>query len=337
MLSDYIHNFAFVFGKKTKYVIDPISLSLRVVEQSGKRLTKKLLSGIGLSVLIGVGIAAAFFAFTDSPQENRVSREINDYRFRIQMLNNKSDKLISLLDNIQTKDDRTYRTIFAMNPLSTDEINPGVGGPSQMYSEYNLIYGGDLLKETMSKLDLIRRRAVVQSTSFRNITGMISNKEKMLASIPSIMPVDKAKVHLSSGFGWRQNPFSRAGSQFHPGIDFAGRIGTPIYATGDGVVIDPHSPMSGYGNVIVIDHGFGFKTLYAHLSKKLVKFGDVVKRGQIIGLLGNTGPSTGPHLHYEVWRNEQKVNPVNYIYSGFTNEEYQQLIREAAENSKILS
>ena len=326
-----------MFGKRAKYIIDPITLSLRSVEKSGKYLTKKLLSGLGLSVLVGIVIAAAFFSFTDSPQENRISRDINYYRLRLEVLNSKSDKLLSILSTLQSKDDRTYRTIFAMDPLTEEERNPGVGGPADAYSQYDVVENGILLKETLSKLDLISRRIVVQSRSFQDLSVMIQNKEKMLASIPSIMPVDRNRIKFSSGFGWRRNPFSRAGSQFHPGIDLAGKVGTPIYATGDGVVTDPLGSMTGYGIVIVIDHGYGFKTLYAHLSKKLVKEGDVVKRGQVIGLLGNTGPSTGPHLHYEVIRNGQKVNPINYIYSGFTNEEFQQLIKEAEENSKVLS
>ncbi|HBG71463.1 MAG: hypothetical protein A2W93_14520 [Bacteroidetes bacterium GWF2_43_63] len=326
-----------MFSKKAKYIIDPITLSLRSVEKSGKYLTKKLLSGLGLSVLVGVCVAAAFFSFTDSPQENKVSRDINFYRLRLEVLNSKSEKILSILNTLQTKDDRTYRTIFAMDPLSEEERNPGVGGPSNANSQYDVVENGQLLKETVSKLDLISRRIVVQSRSFQDLSVMIQNKEKMLASIPSIMPLDRNRVKLSSGFGWRRNPFSRAGSQFHPGIDLAGKIGTPIYATGDGVVIDPLGSMTGYGIVIVIDHGYGFRTLYAHLSKKLVKEGEVVKRGQEIGKLGNTGPSTGPHLHYEVIRNGQKVNPINYIYSGFTNEEFQLLIKEAEENSKILS
>ena len=326
-----------MFGKRAKYIIDPITLSLRSVEKSGKYLTKKLLSGLGLSVLVGIAIAAAFFSFTDSPQENRISRDINYFRLRLEVLNSKSDKLLSILSTLQSKDDRTYRTIFAMDPLTEEERNPGVGGPSNAYSQYDVVENGILLKETLSKLDLISRRIVVQSRSFQDLSVMIQNKEKMLASVPSIMPVDRNRIKFSSGFGWRRNPFSRAGSQFHPGIDLAGKVGTPIYATGDGVVTDPLGSMTGYGNVIVIDHGFGFKTLYAHLSKKLVKEGEVVKRGQVIGLLGNTGPSTGPHVHYEVIRNGQKVNPINYIYSGFTNEEFQQLIKEAEENSKVLS
>jgi len=332
-----LRNFVSMFGKRAKYIIDPISLSLRKVEKSGKYITTKLLSGLGLSVMVGFGIAFLFFTFTDSPQENKISREINYYQLRLQVLNNKSDKVLSILNTLQLKDDRTYRTIFAMEPLTDEMRNAGVGGPENTYSQFDVVENGQLLREATYKLDLISQKILIQTNSFRDLSVMITNKEKMLASIPSIMPVDRNRIKFSSGFGWRQNPFSRSGSQFHPGIDLAGKIGTPIYATGDGVVTDPLGSMTGYGNVIVIDHGYGFKTLYAHLSKKLVKEGDVVKRGQVIGLLGNSGPSTGPHVHYEVIRNGEKVNPVNYIYSGFTNEEFQQLIKEAEENNKILS
>lgn len=326
-----------MFRKKVRYIIDPITLSLHQVEKSGKYVTARLLSGLGLSLILGLVVAWGFFAYIDSPRENSVSREINYYQLRIQLINSKADKVLSILSGLQDKDDRTYRTIFAMKPLADEMRNAGVGGPSDANEKFDVVENGRLLHETTRKLEMINRKMIIQSKSFNDLAVMVSNKEKMLASIPSIMPVDKNKVKVSSGFGWRQNPFTRSGSQFHPGIDLAGKIGTPIYATGDGVVIDPFGSMTGYGIAIVIDHGYGFETLYAHLSKSLVKPGEKVKRGQIIGYLGNTGPSTGPHLHYEVIRNGQKVNPVNYIYSGFTNEEFQELIKEAEENHKILS
>lgn len=326
-----------MFRKKAKFIIDPLTLSVKQVEKSGKYITARLLSGIGLSVILGFAIAFAYFRFANSPRENSLSREINYYELKIQLLNNKADKVLDILSTLQDKDDRTYRTIFAMKPLSDEMRNAGIGGPVDNTAKFDVVENGDLLKSTYQKLRAINSRLVIQGKSFTDLTEMVRNKEKMLASIPSIMPVDKNKIHISSGFGWRQNPFTRSGSQFHPGIDFAGKIGTPIYATGDGVVTDPLGSMTGYGNVIVIDHGYGFQTLYAHLSKKLVNEGEKVKRGQIIGLLGNSGPSTGPHLHYEVHRNGEKVNPINYIYSGFTNEEFQQMIKEAEENHKILS
>ena len=277
-----------MFRKRVKYIIDPISLSLKTVEKSGKYLTKKILSGLGISVLVGVVLALTFFHFIDSPQESRINREINNYRLRLEVLNSKADKLYFILNTLQSKDDRTYRTIFAMNPLSEDERNPGIGGADDLYSNFDIVEGGAFLKDILSKLDLINRRIIIQSDSYNKLSLIIRDKEKMLAAIPSIMPVDRNRIKFSSGFGWRRNPFSHSGSQFHPGIDMAGKVGTPIYATGDGVVIDPFSAMTGYGIVIVIDHGYGFQTLYAHLSKKLVKPGDVVKRGQVIGLLGNT-------------------------------------------------
>lgn len=325
-----------MFRKKDKYVIDPISLSLSKPASAIKKSYKKILSGLGLSVLFGAIIAFMFFRFVDSPSETSLSREINDYQIRIQLLNNRADKVLSIVQSLQNKDDRTYRTIFGMDPLSDELRNAGVGGNNQ-YALFDVVENGNILKEASQKLDFISRQIIVQSESFKQLKDMVADKEKMLASIPSIMPVDRNKIRISSGFGWRRNPFTRSGSQFHPGIDMAGKIGTPIYATGDGEVIDPFGSMTGYGIVIVIDHGYGFQTLYAHLSKRLVKAGDKVKRGEIIGYLGNTGPSTGPHLHYEVMRNGKKVNPINYIYSGFSNDEFQELIKAAEESHEILS
>ncbi len=326
-----------MFGKRHKYIIDPITLTLKKVEKSGKYITTRLLSGLGLSLIIGAAFAYFFFRFTDSPRENKLDREIEYYRLKVKMINNKSDQVLSFLHTLQMKDDRTYRTIFEMEPISDEMRKAGVGGPTDEYEKYDMVENGVLLRETMMKLAGIHSRISIQKKSFSDLADMIKNKEKMQASIPRIMPVDRNRVKISSGFGWRRNPFTHASSQFHPGIDLAGKIGTPIYATGDGVITDPLGSMTGYGNVIVIDHGYGYKTLYAHLSKKLVKPGERVKRGQVIGLLGNTGPSTGPHLHYEVIRYKEKVNPINYIYSGFSTEEFQKLIKEAEENSKVLS
>lgn len=326
-----------MFRKRVKYFIDPITLSLKKVEKSGRKLTRKLLSGLGISIVLGLGFAFLFFKYVDSPQENSISREINHYKLLMQILNKKSDKAIEILNIIQTKDDKTYRSIFSMPPLDDDVRNAGIGGPNSLDNEFEFVENGEILFDTKNKLDLIARKILIQKKSFAELSNVIANKEKMLSSIPSIMPLDIKRVRMSSGFGWRRNPFTGASSQFHPGIDLAGKVGVPIYASGDGVVIDPNKPMSGYGKVIVINHGFGFQTLYAHLSKIYVKYGEEVKRGQIIGLLGNTGPSTGPHLHYEVIKNGERVNPINYIYSGFSDEEYQQIIKDAEENSKILS
>ncbi|PLW92136.1 MAG: peptidase M23 [Marinilabiliales bacterium] len=325
-----------MFKKRNKYAIDPVSLSLTQPAKGKRNSFRIFLSGLGISVFIGALIAFLFFRFVDSPSETSLSREINDYEIQIQLLNNRADKVLSILQSLQNKDDRTYRTIFGMDPVDEELRNAGVGGNDQ-YEMFDVVENGKVLREASEKLDFISRQIVVQSQSFNELMVMVADKEKMLASIPSIMPVDKNKIRFSSGFGWRRNPFTHSGSQFHPGIDLAGPIGTPIYATGDGEVIDPFGSMTGYGIVIVIDHGYGFETLYAHLSKKLVKPGDKVKRGQIIGYLGNTGPSTGPHLHYEVHRNGNKVNPINYIYSGFTNEEFQEMIKTAEESHEILS
>lgn len=322
--------------KRQKLIFDIESMTMKAVKRSSHELMQSIVSGLGISVLIGGIFAAGFFYFVDSPKENTYDREINQYRLQVSLLNNKADKVMAVLQQLETNDDRVYRTIFEMPAVQRDLRDAGIGGGDQ-YGKFNVVENADLLKQTAAKLDLISRRIVVQSQSFDQLKATVINKEKMLASIPSIMPVDRNRIKFSSGFGWRQNPFTRSGSQFHPGIDMAGKIGTPIYATGDGVVEDPFGSMSGYGICIMIDHGYGFQTLYAHLSKKLVQPGDHVKRGQIIGYLGNTGPSTGPHLHYEVIKGGQKVNPINYIYGDFTQDEFQEIIKQAEESHDILS
>lgn len=323
---------------KSRLILDPETLVFNPVRRSSKALFKKIMSGLGLSMAVGGLFTFLFFSFTSSPKEKSLDRKTNEYALRIQLLNNKVDKVISILDQLQANDDRTYRTIFEMSPLANEIRQAGVGGSDQ-YTQFDIVSNGEILKNASKKLDMVSRRILIQSKSFSDIKSLIIDKEKMLASIPSIMPVDVRRIKFSSGFGWRRNPFTGGGSQYHPGIDLAGKIGTPIYASGDGVVYDPYakSGMHGYGQVVCIDHGYGFKTLYAHLSKILVKPGEKVKRGQVIGLLGNTGPSTGPHLHYEVIKNGNKVNPINYIYNGFSPDEFKEILKKAEAGNEILS
>lgn len=178
----------------------------------------------------------------------------------------------------------------------------------------------------------------IYNASYDTILRLSQQKDLLMRAMPIIMPVDRRRISIRSGFGWRRDPFTK-GYRFHQGLDLAGRIGTPIYATADGLVLDPYakSSMSGYGNVVVINHGFGYQTLYGHLSKILVKPGEKVKRGQIIGHMGSTGRSKGPHLHYEIHYKGTPVNPINYLYFSLPPDEYQEIINEAEKNKDALS
>lgn len=325
-----------MWKRKPRFYIDPLTLTIKEVERKTSKLLRRLFTQVFLAMILGLVWALLFLFYFSSPNEKKLQREILAYQTELTTLQVELEKLLTKYDELKNKDEQVYRSIFSLPTLEEKISGAGIGG----YDLTSLNKTRDPIIEKLFNIVVkLEVNSNIQEQSLKELLYLARNKEKMLKAIPSIMPVDRKKVRITSGFGWRVNPFTRSGAQFHPGIDFAGPVGIPIYATGDGVVIDPFktSPMHGYGLVVVIDHGFGFKTLYAHLSKILVKPGDSVKRGQVIGLLGNTGPSTGPHLHYEVIRNNEKVNPINYIFEGLSEEEYRQILKEAEEGHQILS
>jgi murein DD-endopeptidase MepM/ murein hydrolase activator NlpD len=184
-------------------------------------------------------------------------------------------------------------------------------------------------------MDRITKQIYVQSKSFDEVVNLAKSKEKLFASIPAIMPINqKDLAHaVTSGFGWRTHPVYKT-QEFHPGMDFSAEQGTPIYATGDGVIDRADNLAQGYGNHVVIDHGFGYKTLYGHMSKIATRAGQKIVRGQLIGYVGSTGLSTGPHIHYEVIRNGEKVNPINYYYNDLSPEQYAILVELSTKASQ---
>ncbi|MCX7697001.1 MAG: peptidoglycan DD-metalloendopeptidase family protein [Bacteroidales bacterium] len=325
-----------MWKRKPRFYVDPLTLTIKEVEKKTSKLIRRLFTHIFAAMIIGVAWASLFLKFFSSPHEKKLQREILSAQTEISSLQIELEKLLAKYNELKNKDNQVYRSIFSLPMLDEKIPRAGIGGAD--LASFNKT-NDPIIERLLNTVVQLEISSNIQEQSLKELLLLARNKEKMLKAIPSIMPVDKNKVRISSGFGWRINPFTRSGAQFHPGIDFAGPVGIPIYATGDGVVIDPFktSSMHGYGLVVVIDHGFGFKTLYAHLSKILVKPGDSVKRGQIIGLLGNSGPSTGPHLHYEVIRNNEKVNPINYIFEGLSEEEYKQILKEAEEGHQILS
>jgi len=274
-------------------------------------------------------MAVLFFQFFSSPSEKRLQRQVDSYQMKYQILNTRINVLMDGVNTLEEKDDNTYRIIYEMKQVPADMRKAGIGGAVH-YKDFFESENTRIAGISMRNIDLAIRKMTVQSSSFDEVEKAAFEKEKMLLSLPTIMPVAKEKIRITSLFGWRKNPFNRNVRSFHSGVDFAGRPGTPIYATGDGVV-ENNGRMSGYGIVVQINHGYGYKTLYAHLSKSTVKPGEKVKRGQVIGKLGGTGASTGPHLHYEVIRNGQKINPMNYITSTLTKEEYNFILDQAAE------
>jgi len=284
----------------------------------------------GVFAFLIVWIAYSYF---DSPKERYLKNQIAEMELELDFMNNKMDTMSVILSELAERDDNIYRVIFEAEPVSRSERIAGIGG-SDRFTRMNKLDNAEMLKNTALKQELMRRQMVVQSKSFDEITHLVTTKEKLLAHTPSIQPVsNKDLERIASGFGWRIHPIYKF-VKFHEGLDFTAPKGTDVFATADGTVAQSDNNSSGYGNVIVVDHGYGYKTRYAHLSAFKVKQGQKVKRGELIGLVGNSGLSTAPHLHYEIEKNGEKVDPINFFYSDLTAEEYTRLIELANKSNQ---
>lgn len=321
---------------KRKYNVNPQTLELEQVRLSTKGLFKKggyyLLGGAVFAIIV-LFVAYSFF---DSPKELMLKRENMQYAMQLEMMNKRVDQLSVVLSDIEDRDDNIYRTIFEAEPVSADERKAGIGGTDR-YKHLQGYNNSKLITETTQRIDQLSREMYVQSKSFDKVYELAKTKEKMLASIPGIQPVsNKDLKRIASGYGFRIHPIYKT-LRMHDGIDFTAPTGTPIYATGDGVIMRKRGKMSGYGKVVVIDHDYGYTTLYAHMSKIIVRPGQKVKRGEIIGYVGNTGRSTGPHLHYEVRKDDRPINPIHFFYQDLTPAEYEKVIEIASRPTQSMS
>ena len=253
--------------------------------------------------------------------------------FEYERMSDKLDTMGVILSELQYRDDNIYRTIFEAEPVSRNERLAGIGG-SERFKRLNQLDNAELVKNTAMKLELVKRKMVVQSKSYDEVSELVKDKEKLLAHTPAIQPVSNKQLdRISSGFGYRIHPVYKV-PKLHEGIDFTAPRGTDVYATADGVVEEANVSARGYGNEIVINHGYGYKTRYAHLTSFKVRRGQQVKRGELIGYVGNTGLSTAPHLHYEVEKDGLKVNPINFFYNDLAPEEYLRVIELANQSNQ---
>jgi len=316
---------------KTRYRYNPDTLNYEKVQITWRDHFRKA-AAVTISGLFFAGLIV-FIAYTyfDSPKERALERENLQLLDQYRELNGRIDRLAAVMGDMEHRDDNIYRVIFEADPIDKNKRLSGIGGVNR-YSHLEGYDFSTLTTETNRRLDEISKRMVVQSESLDDIVELAKNKEDMLRRIPAIQPVsNKDLTRMASGYGMRIDPHYKV-PKMHQGMDFTAPTGTPIYATGDGKVIRADNKSSGYGNHIRIDHGYGYITLYAHMSEYKVRAGQQVKRGDIIGLVGNTGKSKGPHLHYEVRINEDPTNPVNFYFNDLTAEEYERLI-EMTENS----
>lgn len=310
---------------KKKYIFNPQTLEYEEYKISGKQRLRNVFFYLLSTGVMGFLIVILVQNFFGSPKERMQSREIEYLKLQYQIMNDKIDNLDVLLNEMQDRDDNIYRMIFEADPIPSSVRKAGYGG-SNRYVALDGYVNSDMVINTAKRIDILTSQLYVQSKSFDDIYEMAKNKSEMLSCIPAIMPVKNVDIYrISSHFGQRTDPFYKV-TKFHNGIDFSGPEGIGIYASGDGNVIKVERNKSGYGNNIIIDHGYGYKTRYAHLKDIKVKKGDKVKRGQEIGTMGNTGKSTAPHLHYEVLKNNKAVNPINFFFNDITPEEYDKIL-----------
>jgi murein DD-endopeptidase MepM/ murein hydrolase activator NlpD len=310
---------------------NPETLSYEEVKVSFGRKVFRVLLWIAPSVIVGLLFAFFFTQQIDSPREKEMRAELFRYEQEMNRLQKDMELANEVLDAIQGRDEDLYRAALYAKEFPEELRMMGAGG-SDKYAYLSGLSNSKLLISTSKQLDKLERRLNAQSLSFNELMGLAKKKEKMLSHIPSIQPVRNTELKRGiSGFGYRIDPIYRT-RRMHSGVDFTADKGTEVYATGDGVIEVVERKRWGYGKSIIINHGFGFKTLYAHLSEFKVKQGQKIKRGELIGLIGSTGRSTGPHLHYEVIKDGKKVNPIGYFHSDLTPEQYEQLL-EMSENS----
>ena len=317
---------------KTGYRFNPETLSYDKINETFKKKIGSLLIKFFQSLSLALIIFFIVFSFVDSPKEKSLKREKEELLAQYKILDNQINRLDEVLKNLENRDDNLYRVIFESDPIASSIRRAGSGG-SNRYENLQNMDNAELIINTSKKLDELSKAMYIQSRSYDEIENLAKNKMDMLASIPAILPVSLSNksVRFSSSFGYRIHPIYKT-VKLHSGMDFSGPIGTPIHATGNGKVISA-SIKRGYGKCIEINHGFNYKTLYAHLDKYVVKPGQKIKRGDIIGYMGNTGQSTGPHLHYEVKKNDRPVNPINYYFNDLSAEEYDNLVMEANNNN----
>ncbi|MBN2167084.1 MAG: M23 family metallopeptidase [Marinilabiliaceae bacterium] len=311
---------------KVKYRYNPETLSYDRIKTGFKYYLSRSFFFMLTVLVFSTVMFFAYHEFFDSPKEKRLMRENKQTLAQIEIMSRNLDQVQAVLADLTRRDENIYRVIFSADSIPNSIRMAGFGGVNR-YSQLENLTNSELVTQTAQKLDIIMKQAYVQSKSFDEIERLAKDKDLLLKATPSIMPIsNKDLTRTASGWGWRIHPIYKI-KKFHEGMDFSAPTGTEIYATGDGVVVKRLSDATGYGNRVEIDHGFGYTTLYAHMDRFNVQVGQKVKRGDVIGYVGDTGTSTAPHLHYEVHKQGRKVNPAHYYFQDdLTPEEYERMI-----------
>jgi murein DD-endopeptidase MepM/ murein hydrolase activator NlpD len=322
---------------RVRYYYNPETCTFERAKTKTLDVALNLLGFFTLALLLAIGLTFVYGRIYKSEQEISLREENQELLEHYNLLSKELTEVSEMMKALQQRDDNVYRVIFEAPPIPAEVRKAGSGGANK-YRDWlkKGLKNEKLIVNTAQKIDELKRRMYVQTKSYDEISQLVKNKSKMLACMPAIQPIsNKQLTRLTSGFGLRIHPIYKVG-QFHPGIDFAAPHGTPIYATGDGVV-EKAVYEGGYGNYVVIDHGYGYKTLYAHMSAFSVKPGQKIKRGENIGQVGSTGFSTAPHVHYEVIHKGEQINPVYFFFKDLTADEYEKILQLASKENQSLS
>jgi len=322
---------------RIKYYYDTETCKYERVRTKKSDVVLNALGILSLTVAMAVGLLIMYSNYFESPKELLLQNEVKELEFYYDKLNQDVEVLSKILSNIEHRDDNIYRVVLGAEPIQKSVRDAGIGGADRYADirEKNVEHR-DLVIALHEKVDKLRRKLYIESKSQDEVVELAERKEKLFAAIPAIQPIsNKQLIALSSGYGMRIHPIYKV-KKMHPGIDFAASIGTPIYATADGKISVVDVKFSGYGKLVEIDHGFGYRTRYAHMHDFAVKVGQQVKRGDLIGYVGNTGLSTAPHLHYEVHINGVQVDPVHYFFNDLTAAEYEKILELASQENQSL-
>ena len=321
--------------KKIKYFFNTHTLRFEKIEVPLRVRLLQLFGYIAASIVTGIIIVILIFQYIDSPKEKLLRQQNQDYKESYSVLQDRVNQLELQMTELENRDNEVYRSIFEADPIPDSARLKEMEAKKEVRLIQKLS-NTELIQNMTGQLNNLSLRIAYQGKSFVDITNMVKNKEQLLRAIPAIQPVSNKNLNRIGGsFGYRIDPVYK-NLRFHQGLDFTAPAGTPIYATADGVVEIASFNTDGYGNKVVINHGYGYQTLYGHMLKIKASQGQTVKRGEVIGYIGSTGKSTGPHCHYEVIKRGTKVDPVYYFYNDLTPAQFDRMLKAAAANKQSL-
>jgi len=318
---------------KIKYFYNTHTLRYEKLETPLRVKLLRIFGFIAAAIVSAIIIVAFAFQYLDSPEELVLKQQLEDYKENYSLINNRLKQLQQQMAELENRDNQVYRAIFEANPIP----DSARAKQNELNAEIRLVQrlsDDQLINGMIEQLNVLSARVSVQNRSYEQIDDMIKNKEKLLAAIPAIQPVSNKNLsRVASGFGYRIDPVYKV-TKFHAGLDFTAPQGTPIYATADGTVKVSGNLNNGFGNHVIINHGYGYESLYGHMYRIKARQGQSVKRGEVIGWVGNTGKSTGPHCHYEVHKNGQPINPIYFFYNDLTPEQFDRILKLAAASNQ---